>query len=169
MSLGKRMVWGICIVLVLVIVASFICGVGKISSKKSTISFFALVEQGRINELTLTIYCAGLSFLPRLPLSVNDLVNHPYTSKLVIDGSILAEHIEVFCQMSRTELIPIKDGGYRDIRTYYSIKTKEGQKIFSVASWGRDGSMFVNEHEFYNDDIFFEIVNIFWQELFPQD
>jgi len=169
MSLVKRIGLGIGGAFVLVIVAAFICNVWGISSKKSTISFSALIEQGKINELTLTIYCMNPLVLTRYPLSVGDLVDNRHVRKFVIEGSILAEHVESFRQMSHAELIPVENKSCINARLYYLFKTENGEKIFSVAMWGDDSSIFINGREFCENDIFYEAVEPFLREFIEQE
>jgi len=109
-----------------------------------------------------------------MPLSVEDLIygiravndpprikndkNGAYDHKIIIDGSSLEEHCDLFKQICSDILIPVEQKSRIDARFYYVFKTEKNRKIFDVAMWGHDGSIYVNGLEVQENDIFYKIV-----------
>jgi len=134
----------------------------NMNSKK----FFQLIEQERLDGLSLTIYYLRSGILTYSPLSVAGLVNGNFTDSIVINDKSLEEHIDVLKQLNDVKLIPVEQESSINTRIYYVFKNEKGNEIFSVAMWRWDneGSMFVNGNEVKEDKIFYEVISPFLPE-----
>ena len=125
--------------------------------EKALNSFSRLIEQGRIGDLSLTVYYSFVFTI--MPLSVDMLVNASYpTQKVVVGGDELEGHADLFKQISSAALIPVENESRIDARVYYVFKTKHNRKIFDVAMWGADYSIYVNGLEVKSDDVFYDMI-----------
>ena len=133
-------------------------GNNNMSPEKALNDFSKLVENGKTGDLSLTIYYLSPSTLTLLPVSVDMLINGYHDTKIVINGSTLKEQADLFKQLNSDALIPVKYESRIDARFYYVFKTKINRKIFDVAMWGHDYSIYVNGLEVKSNDIFYDIV-----------
>lgn len=100
------------------------------------------------------------------PLSVDDLINFNSVKKIVINGSDLEEHIDLFKQISNDDLIPVKKKSYLNARLYYMLESKKNGKLFDVAMWGGgNNSIFINGFEVKENDIFYDVVKPFLPKM----
>ena len=138
-------------------------------SKKPSLNVPELIENEKNNDLSLTIYYLnpnGLMFCP--VSSVEDLINR-CERKIVINGSDLKEHIDLFKQISNDVLIPVKRKTRDfDFCVYYVLESKKNGKLFDVVMWedGDDehGSIFVNEFEVKTNCVFYDVIIPFLPE-----
>lgn len=168
MDTKKHIVVGFIVVLLLVSTILTSCGRGNMYSKKQFLNFSELIGNENIEDISLTIYYMSPYILTNIPLSVDSFTNSSSAKKIVINGSDLEEHINLFKQISNDDLIPIrKKSSYLDVRLYYVLESKKNGKLFDVAMWGGDGdenSIFVNEFEVKGNDIFYEAIIPFLPE-----
>ena len=115
-------------------------------------------------NLNLTIYYLDPSTLTLLHVSVDDLVCGGYDYKFYIDDTILDEHIELFEQLRSAYLEPVKQKSRIDARIYYKFEDNKSRKIFDVAMWGDNDSIYINGVEFQWDIVFYEIIKPFLTE-----
>ena len=148
------------------------CGGNDMSPEKAFDQFSKQIENGRVKELTLTIYYINPSVLTPLPWSIDffvygsssvenpkgkkDDANGAYDQKFVIDGNQLEEHSDLLKKISSDVLVPTEQKSYVDVRIYYMFE-KNNRKIFDVAMWGGD-NIFVNGIEVEENEIFYAII-----------
>jgi len=176
MSIRKKIIIKFFILLLLTSAILTSCGGKHMDSTKTFNQFLELIEQERLNDVTLTIYYKNPFAFTRQPLSFDDLVygitavNEPsrekndinglYEHKIVVDSNRLEEHIDLLNQMSSTTLIPVEKESYLNTRIYYVFETEKNGKVFDVAMWGGDDeySIFVNGVEVKVNDIFYDVI-----------
>lgn len=160
----KNIVLGI---LMLILFATTIlagCGGKDMRPEKTLGNFSKLVENGELDNLSLTIYYIDPLILTRAPLSVDDLINFSNVRKIVIDDIDVEKHIDLFKQITNTNLKPVKNKSRIDARFYYFFETEKQGKILDVAMWGNNASVFVNGLEVDENDVFFTVVTPFLSE-----
>lgn len=166
MNLKKRMTVGLPILILLAVSILASCGGNDIGPDNGLNKFSKLVEEEKLDDLSLTIYHIYPATLTRLPLSVDDLINYRNVNKVVVHGSSLVEHINLLKQLNKDVLKSVKNNSRIDARYYYVFETKKKGKIFDVAMWGGndDYSIFVNGVEFQENDIFYNVIMPFLSE-----
>ncbi|MCL2678879.1 MAG: hypothetical protein FWF18_01045 [Dehalococcoidia bacterium] len=166
--------------ILLVMIASLIaltgCGGYSMRPEKALSNFAKAIENGKIGELSLTIYHLDASIFTLAPLRVNDLITHIMVRKIDVDGTRLIEHSDLLKQLCSVTLVPVKQVSYTDARVYYVVKDRNGRKIFDVALWRvyegtqlDNGSIFVfsalvNRVEFEDNNIFYDAIIPFLPE-----
>lgn len=143
------------------LIISTACGIKDMRSEKLLNNYSKLIEK---NDLTLTIYYINPFILTRYPLSVDNLINFEGVKKIVVSGSSLEEHMDLFGQINKDDLVPVKNKSRLDARFYYIIETVSEGKILDVCMWGNDNSIFVNGLEVKWNDIFYNVVIPFLPE-----
>lgn len=76
----------------------------------------------------------------------------------------MEKHIDLFKQITNTNLKPVKNKSRIDARFYYFFETEKQGKILDVAMWGNNASVFVNGLEVDENDVFFTVVTPFLSE-----
>ena len=156
---NKSVILGLLILLTITILTS--CAGTDMRPEKALKYFTEQIEQGNLRDISLKIYYVSPDILTLHPLSVEDLLRgHP----IVIDGTRLEEHIDLLKQMTNAALIPVEHESRINARYYYVFETKKGNKIFDVAMWGDDSSMYVNGVEFKENNIFYDVLMPFVPE-----
>ena len=123
-----------------------------------------LIENENMDDLSLTIHYMNPGILTVFALSIDDLINRDH-NKIVISGSELEEHIDLFKQISNEFLIPvIMKTSVEDYRMYYVLESKKNGKLLEVAMWGDGQSIFVNGLEVKGKDIFYKVIMPFLPE-----
>ncbi|WP_138756582.1 hypothetical protein [Paenibacillus sinopodophylli] len=144
------------------------CGRDNMNSNKPSINFSELIENENIADIILTIYYVNPFILTRQPWSVGNLINSQSVKKIVISGSDLEEHFDLFNQINNDVLIPVKkESPNLDVRLYYVLDSKKNGKLFDVAMWGggREGNtIFFNGYEVIGHGIFYDVVMSFLPE-----
>ena len=158
----KILVIGILVMLLLAGLAFVIFERSDMGAKKSLDYFSQLIEDGKADNLSLTIYYVNPWILTLMPLDVNLLIAN-YADDIVYVEN-LKEQIDLFKQINSDALIPVEHTSRMDARVYYVFKTKHNRKIFDVAMWGDDYSIYVNGLEVKSDDIFYDIIMPFLPE-----
>jgi len=133
-------------------------------SKNPMAALSAIVNQGNVDELTLTIFYMSPAIMTGTPVSVASLMRE-YDNlggkKIVIEGSELKEHIDLFERMSNTEPISV-DGEFRiDARIYYVFRSKSGRRVLDIAMWGyqdKASTIIMNGIGVEENDIYYEII-----------
>jgi len=150
---------------VLLITALFTYKERDLFSKQPMVAFSKIVNQGNLDTLTLTIYYVRPYTLTPIAWNVSDLISM-YDEKIIIDGSDLVEHIDLFIQMSNVTPTPVADETQMNARVYYVFKTSLGRKILEVSMWGGrpNRTIFVNGVEVEENDIYYEILVPFLSE-----
>jgi hypothetical protein len=131
-------------------------------SKETSLSEF--IEQGKLRELTLTIYYVSPNILTLIPLSVDGLITWEDAYKAVINGIQLEDHIDQLRKISNADLMPVENKSYVNARLYYVFETKTHRKVYDVCMWGAGNSIFVNGIEVQSNDIFYDVVKPFLPE-----
>lgn len=131
--------------------------------RRSLDTFSKLIENGKLNDLSLTIYYMEPSACTNYPLSVEDLIKYN-DGKIVVEGSSLEEHVNLLKQIKNDVIIPVESKSYIDARIYYVFETKRHRKIFDVSMWGVDNSIFVNGLEVKANRVFYYVIMPFLPE-----
>jgi hypothetical protein len=139
------------IIIVFFILVLIIFGVFKgvnINSKKISIDFSELISNESLDDIRLTIIYEAPSSLTPIPWSIDHIINSESDKKIVINGSELGELFDLFEKTKKVDLILVKKKSpYVDVRIYYVLESKENGKLFDVAMWGFDDSLYVNRVE----------------------
>jgi hypothetical protein len=137
----------------------------NMNSKISVLKFLQLIEDERLDGLSLTVYYLCPSVLTYYPLTIERLANGSFEYHVIINDKSLKEHIDLLKRLSDAKLIPVeKESGIIDARLYYVFKDESGNEIFSVAMRGKNESMFVNGNEVEGDKILCEVIFPFLPE-----
>ena len=113
-------------------------------------------------DLSLTIYYIDPWEFTLLPLSVDLLINNYKDDVIYIND--LEEHTDLLKQINSDVLIPVEHESRIYAWIYYVFKTKNNRKIFDVAMWGDDFSIYVNGLEIQENNVFYNIVTPFLPE-----
>ena len=137
-------------------------------SIKPSFNFSRLIGNENIDDISLSIYYMSPYIFTDIPLSVDDLISDNTTTKTVISGSDLEEHINLFDQISNYNLIPVKKkSSYLNVRMYYVLESRKNGKLLDVAMWGgngEDNSIFVNGVEVKGNNILYDVIIPFLPE-----
>ena len=147
-----------------IIIAFFGCNGDDLLPEKEFESFSNIIESENLDELTLTIYYIDSEILTRYPLSVDNLINFNNVTEIVVKGDELKEHIDLFKKLDKTNLKRVKDNSSINARIYYVFESEKDGKVFDVAMWGNNNSVFVNGTEVKWNLIFSEIIKPFLTE-----
>jgi len=132
------------------------------------INFSELVEQGNVNDLSLTIYYFSILKTAHF-MSIDDLIGGRYDYKIVVDGISLEEHIDLLKQINDAILIPVAEESRIHAVLYYVFENNQTGETFSVALYGRNESMFVNGIEIEENHIFYDVIMPFLPEQAIQE
>jgi len=167
MGMGVKKVAIIAILILLIIVATVLISywINNIRCQKALNDFSTMINSESINDISLTIYYVSPLTLTLYAWSVDDLIRASEEQAIVIYGDALVEHIDLFKQISKDDLVLVKKkSSYLDVRLYYVFETEEKGKIFDVAMWGCDGSIIVNGFEVKDAGIFYDVIMPFLPE-----
>lgn len=162
----------IIILLIIAAVAVYIWNINKSSTESSEKLSKALMNKN-LDDLSLTIYYMSPYIATRMPVSVNELQKDMYQYKVTISGRGLMDHSDLLNRLADTELIPIEHEYDKEImrinaRLYYYFETSKDKKIYSVAMWGENESVFVNGIEIEEDEVFYDVIIQFLPEIAVQ-
>jgi hypothetical protein len=158
MNARKTKISGFLILILLALTILSSCEGNDMQSEKTLYNFSKLIEKKNFDDLSLTIYYISPFISTRAPLSVDDLINFNNVNKIVISGSELEEHMDLFEQINKVDLVPVKIKSRINARFYYFFETVKEGKILDVAMSGNDSSVFINGLEVNGNDIFYDIV-----------
>ena len=164
MSLRKRIILGISILVLLVLVIVFI-GVINMRPERALSNFANKVERGNIGNISLTIYYMNPDIFTPYPYKVDDVIR-ARDYEIVVSGKELREHIDLLKRISGVNLITYNhEKSYLEARIYYIFKSGN-RKIFDVAMFGGwdEFSVFINGAEFHMNDIFIDVIIPFLPE-----
>ena len=116
------------------------------------------IERGNLNDITLIIYGSG-GYLSPFPWDVNTFIHNTYNSRIVIDGTQLEEHIDLFMRLSDIEFIDDPNSDGMNPRLYYVFKNSRGNTILDVVVFW--GGMRVNGIDVEENPILREIIKPF--------
>ena len=158
---------GLIVFLVLTTVAIFVYGELYMNPRRAINNFSKIIEQGKLGEITLTIYHTDA--LTPFPSTIDALIRRSTSStsgtyKIVIDGSHLEEHADIFKQLTIDAIVPVDKKSRIDARLYYIFEDKNNNKIFDVARWGRKNSIYINGIEVEENPAFYSIIIPFLPE-----
>jgi len=131
--------------------------------------FSKVIEKGKLDDLSLTIYYMNPFIQTRFPLSVDHLINRSSVQTFVIYGNELEEQIDLINQIGNTTLKSIKKETYLDARIYYVFSTEEEGTILDVAMWRGDSNIVVNGIAVEEEKIFYDVVMPFLPENAVKD
>lgn len=103
--------------------------------------FLAILEEGKFDNLSLTIYYINPYSFTLMPLTIDNVVEG-YDYKVVIDGKSLEENAEALEQLGRANFVPFTMKTHLDARIYYVFETEEGI-ILDVAMWGSHDILYI--------------------------
>jgi len=119
------------------------------------------IEQGRVNDITLTIYYA-LPASSWFPVSIDSLVNHRPHYKIVVDGAQLEEYLDEISRLGYVSLTSVRRRTAIDAGIYYVFKDSYNREILSVAMFGSGG----NENVFGGASVFVNGAEVEWNAVF---
>jgi hypothetical protein len=123
------------------------------------------IDQGKTDELSLTIYYMSPTFLTPVPVSERDLIQSWYDYKIVVSGSKLRKYIDLIDKLANSAFTPVSEKGTDGFaRLCYVFETKNNHKIFDVCMWNGKGGIFVNGIEVEADDVLYNVVIPFLPE-----
>lgn len=124
------------------------------------------IENENINDLSLTIYYEDPYVLHFFPISnVGEFIEHRCEKKIVVNGSDLEEHIDLFKEISIDDMKPVViKSPYLELRVCYVLESRKNGKLLDVAMWGCDGSMIINGVEVKENRIFGDVILPFLSE-----
>lgn len=159
MSLKKNVLLGFLALILFTTIILTICRGNDMRPEKALDNFSKLIEKGNIDDLNLTIYYYGVFKLTLYPQSKDELINETNRTKIIVSGSDLKKHLNLFNLLRSDALIPVEQESRIDARIYYVFETQKGRRAFDVTMWGsNDYSIFVNGVEFKENDIFYDII-----------
>jgi hypothetical protein len=130
-----------------------------IYNKKSSISLSEFLAQEDYEGLRLTIFYLYPHTLTWIPLNIDGLTGGLYEYKITIQGIIQEEDIfEILTFLADIDLVPVENESRIDARIYYVFETEKGQKLFDVAMWGENESLYVNGVEVEENYLFYEVI-----------
>ena len=167
MKVNKRILLIASISILLVICITVILnGVNNMRPEKALSNFVEQIEKGSIGDITLTIYQRPTVFTPlAVNFSVKELINYSQTKKVVIDGTRLAEHLDLLKTIGNVDLKPVKTNSRINAQIHYVFENK-GHKVFEVTLDGYDEEndiefLLVNGFKIKINDIFYSIIEPF--------
>lgn len=169
MTVKKTIITGFLVFLLLVLTISTSCGGNDMRLKSAMNSLTKITNRANFDDLNLTIYYISPSVLTRAPLNTDDLVNFTNVKKIVINGSDVEEHIDLFKQIKKDDLVLVKKPSRINARFCYMFESEKEGILFSVAMWGNDSSVFVNGLEVKENDIYYEVIMPFLSDDAKKD
>jgi len=158
----KSIIVGILLFLIVLVVSVVILGGASMNPEKALEGFSRQIEQGKLNDIRLTIYYVNPFYLTLHPWSVDDLIKASGEQKIVIDGDCLVDYISYLERINTDVFVPVEQKTILDARLYYVFETKKNRKIFDVVMWGGDDtSIFINGLEVKGDDVFYDVIKPF--------
>ena len=168
MNLYKYILLGI--ILLVLLAATVLISSGCMNKKSENPSAelsecIESINQGKTDELSLTIYYMDPYILTRAPVKEKDLIESLFEYKITISGEKLRDNIDLLDQVANATLIPVVEQGFDGFaRLYYVFETKNNSKIFSVCMWNGKGGIFVNGAQVEEDDVFYNVIMPFLPE-----
>jgi len=153
--------------LISVVILAGCSGRGSDMSPEEALEYFVTqARSGNLVDYRLTIYFFYPDFLPWLPpANLNDLKQSEFVSIITVGGGWLdmtfGWDVELSNQISVNSLLLVEEGSRMMPRIYYVFETNRGRKIFDVAMWGDNGSIFVNGLEIERNVVFYDIIRPF--------
>ena len=155
----------LCLLVILLIVSILFCYINKSVGfrEKLEVDILSIFEGENVDDITMTIYYTNPLSLTRLPWTVDMLIDN-CDHKIVVDGSELKRHFDIFGQIDKKIFIPVLNSSNMNARVYYTIESKKNGNLFEVAMWGEGNSMFVNGVEIKENGILYDIIIPFLPE-----
>ncbi len=98
--------------------------------------------EGEIPEnLRLTICCIPPGIATRRPVSVEELMDFPDASIIVVESEELAAHSELLRKLEPSILVPVEEESYIDARMYYFLEAGNDKLLEVIIG---TGGVFVN-------------------------
>ena len=156
------------VVLILLIVIITTVGYSLNSDLKGKVDVKKLIEEEKINDLSLTIYYMESSVLTNIPLDVEHLMNNVLTKKIVVSGSDLEENLDLFKKINLEELTLIKEctSYYLDARIYYILESKSNGQLLEVVIGGFNpdegkSCVWLNDYQVEDCAILYDVISPF--------
>jgi len=148
---------------ILLIVGLTSCKTEAICEGATTSGFSQfLLDVENLNNMTLTIYYLSPLALSN-HISAENLMSGTYDNKIVIPGSVLEEFADYLKKLTTELLIPIEQEYRLNARLVYVFETKKDGTVLMIAS-GVSPSIFVNDEEFAQNNVFFDAIRPFMTE-----
>jgi len=153
--------------IITIILAGTLIGCGGVMEPQDALDRFTrILEEGRVNELTLRIYMRDAQVMTPFPLTL-EMYKREFNEDniIVVEGSELAEHLDLLKRLSSDVLVSVDVDTRVDAREYYVFEYR-GRKLFDVVMWVIEGhsNILINGQVFEDDLIFFEILMPFLSE-----
>ena len=169
MSLRKKIIL-ISIMLVLIISTILVFWtVNNVRQTREPINFAEIIEQGRVDELTLAIYYWSPYYLTPRSWGVDDVMDEQ--RQHVVAGDILKKHIDLLKQLDDAVLVPVEYEAFLNARMHYVFEHRRSRRTFTVSMWGwgcpdmERESIFVNGVAVEEERIFYDVL----MQFLPED
>ena len=160
----KKIIIGLVIFIFMVFVYLFVYKKNDVYLEVSMINFTESIEQGSLVDINLTIYYTSPFMFSSVPVSIEWLREGRYNYKIVIEGYVLQEYVDLLQQVDDVKLIPVRNERIEDVRIYYIFENQKSGETFSVAIWAYRGSVLVNGVNIAEHSIFYEVIVPFLPE-----
>lgn len=153
-----------------VLLLIIIPGLFSLKSKTMPFNVYELIDTENMNDISLTIYYLPPHALMFYPVSSVEELIQRHEEKIVISGSDLEQHIDLFRKMGNQVLMPVwKQTSDLDLRVYYTLESNKKGKLLDVYMWGDHNNIFVNGIEVKENNIFYDAIIPFLPEDVAED
>lgn len=137
--------------------------------KETLSSFTEIVEQEKLNDITLTIYYVNPRDLLRRPLDESS-IREMHQLKVTVSGEELVQHKSLLYPMIHSDLQLVnKKSNHPFTRLFYVFENENGDIIFRVSMSVDRYTMYVNGYEVKGNIAFYEVVMPFLPEYAVQE
>ena len=139
--------------------------------KEEPQTFYDMIMQEDFSDMTLTIYYRTSHIFTPIPVSLEDLINEAtHSNDDQISGVItfgekeLRKNKKLLKKMVQTELEPVHNTSGIHAYFYLRFDSEKSGKLYDVALWGSNSSMFVCDQQVQEETIFYKVIAAFYPE-----
>ena len=139
------------------------CTEGDLSAEDAFEYLARQIESENLYRYRLTIYYfSPPTFSFGSPSGIEGLRQSDYTTRVTVAGGwlqLLWRDSDFINRLNADSLVPVQSETEQShFQLYYILETTRGRKIFDVAMFGNNRSIFVNGLEFEWNDVFYDII-----------
>jgi hypothetical protein len=164
MLLKKIVICGFIVLILLALIYLFVNKRNDTHLEEGMINFTESIEQGSLADINLTIYYTSPFMLSFDPVSIERLKDVVYTYKIVVDGYVLQEHVDLLRQIDYVRLTPVRNRRVDNARIYYIFENQISGETYSVAIFIYGETMRVNGVNIAENPVLFEVLVPFLPE-----
>ena len=124
--------------------------------------FVQLARYMNFHNHRLRIYFSTPIDFQHFRPDVSDLTEERYEYRVIVSSRGMRQlwiwDDDLRYRIDTVTLVPVRNESRIRARVYYVFETNRGDKVFDVAMWGRNNSVFINGVEFEWDDVFYDII-----------